>query len=138
MRPTLRSAIALACVLALTGLLAWRIKTLRAEPHLALSARVYQLMYDRTLAQWVQAYAAAYGRPAFSIDSVLAHLDTADANTVDELLTDMWGRRVHYGWDYCSFALSSTAGWRTPRERQIFEHYSWPVGVGRTHDCFEP
>ena len=154
---TRRTAIGLAAVVLCGIVLAWRVRTIAREPRLEVSPRVAQLMYNRMLAQWIAAYARRYRRPAYYLDSVMAHLDSADAERVSALRTDLWGKPVHYFWSYCWFSLHSYAGARpwlrpTPAESipaesippgqlfapggEIDEQYPWPPGVGRTERCF--
>jgi len=120
-------------------LLVSRIYTLVNQPRVVLAPRVAQFMHDRMLAQHIEDYAQRYGRPAFYLDSVIAHLDSGDAKIVSGLRTDLWGDPVHYRWTWCDFTLSSSAG----RANQpggfrysIREKYPWPSGVGRTENCF--
>ena len=114
---TRRSAIGLAAVVLCAALLAWRVRTIAREQRVPVDPRVTQLMYNRMLAQWITAYAREYGRPAYYLDSVMAHLDSADAKLVSELRTDLWGDRIRYSWSYCHFTLASPAGTRPWRRR---------------------
>lgn len=155
-RRVLRAAIGLAVVIALAWALATRVRAIVREPRVALSARVVQLMYNRTVAAHVVEYARRYGRPPYYLDSVLVHLDSAERARVAALRTDLWGRPLRYRWSWCDFSVSSDAsGWRparTPaaddadwRERlrhgrmagasDVWEPYLWPAGVGRSWDC---
>lgn len=144
----------IAVVIAATGL-GWRIRRISREPRVVLAPRAVQLMYNRMLSLRVQQYAARYGRPAFRLDSVLAHLDSTDARAVSDLSTDLWGDEVIYSWSFCSFTLVSRAGQENEppspapaeslRASQLFppgawveEDYAWPTGVGRTERCGEP
>jgi hypothetical protein len=153
--PKLRTWIDLALIVLCAVVLVSRIRSIRSEPRIGQSARVVQLMYNRMLAQRVLAYAERYRRPAFELDSVVAHLDPEDAQLVTRLRTDLWGHRVMYNWSWCGFGFMSDAGepqpwpssafdsawkdanahgrWRMPYH--INEEYSWPRGVGRTYNC---
>lgn len=55
-------------------------------------------------------YANEYHRPAFRLDSVAVHLDSADAAEFRSFLTDLWGDTIDYYWNYSGFRLSSNAG----------------------------
>lgn len=155
MRRLTRPALGLVALLLCAAVLAWRIRTIANEPRVALGPRAVQLMYNRMLALRIIDYARTHRRPAYYMDSVLAHLDSAEARLVSDLGTDLWGGRVYYAWTWCDFRLSSDAGepwprsqaawdstWREARARGrlgmphvISEEYPWPRGVGRTHDC---
>jgi hypothetical protein len=154
--PALRAAVGLAAVVLCAVVFASRVRTIGREPRVALSPRVAQLMYNRMLALRIEAYARQYGRPAYDLDSVLAHLDSAGAALVSDLRTDLWGEPVSYFWTWCNFSLLSRAGASPPqiaaafdsmlreqraRERSfpplvLGEEYPWPPGVGRTERCF--
>ena len=73
-------------------------------------ARAVQRQYLRWIAYRITAYAREYGRPAFHLDSVAAHLDSAKAAEFRRNLVDIWDRPVYYWWDECRFILSSSAG----------------------------
>jgi hypothetical protein len=153
--PTRRTVLGMiAVVLATTGL-AWRIRAISREPRVILAPRAVQLMYNRMLSLRIQRYAARYGRPAFRLDSVLAHLDSTDARVVSDLSTDLWGDEVAYRWSFCSFTLVSRAGQQyappspapaeslragqlSPPGAWVEEEYAWPTGVGRKERCGEP
>jgi hypothetical protein len=154
--PSRRTAIGLAAVILCASVLGWRVRTIAREQRVPVSPRVTQLMYNRMLARWIQAYARTYRRPAYYLDSVLAHLDSAERRVVSNLLTDLWGDRVYYVWTYCDFTLASHAGARPwlrppppdtvapvkparwgpePPQGELREEYPWPPGVGRTDKC---
>lgn len=135
-----------------TTCLVLRIREISRRPRVVLASRAAQLMYNRALALRIQRYAARYGRPAFRLDSVLAHLDSADVRVVSDLSTDLWGEEVAYGWSFCSFTLVSRAGEEfaptspapaeslragqlSPPGGWVEEAYAWPAGVGRTDRC---
>jgi len=151
---TRRTAIGLAAVAACAIGLGWRVHEIRDTPRIEVAPRVTELTYIRLLSQWVDDYARRYGRPAFSLDSVEAHLDTGDLRAVRNLRTSIYGGFVGYGWDYCGFSLHASTGIPRPRPTktagvaahppsspfdlgpsQISEVYPWPPGVGRTTDC---
>lgn len=151
-RALIRPAIGLAAVVLCAVVLASRVRAVANEPRMALGPRVVQFMNNRMLALRIDAYARRYGRPAYAFDSVLAHLDSAEARLVSDLRTDLWGDQVVYGWSWCGYTVSSGAGlWQMPwfkeeldsarsrgRSRlpfEVSEEYSWPRGVGRTYDC---
>ncbi|MEJ7812754.1 MAG: hypothetical protein WKG32_20235 [Gemmatimonadaceae bacterium] len=133
---TRRSALGVAAVVLCTTVLAWRLRTVAREPHVAVNRRVAQLMNNRLLAQRIAAYAQTYDRPAYHLDSVVAHLDSPDRRLVSELRTDLWGAPVLYLWSWCSFRLMSPGG-RTGRAsgRLIMEDYPWPPGVAPAEKC---
>lgn len=118
--------------------------------------RVAQRQQIRWLSAYITAYARDYGRPAFHIDSVISHLDSATAAQFRAYLVDLWGDKIYYRWDEQSFYLMSNAGlsfrrknylqdstnkariargdtaWRThpwaiARHFDIREEYWWPV-----------
>lgn len=151
-----RSIVGVLTVMALAVVLVSRVRAIASEPRLRLAPRVVQLMYNRMLAQRIQAYARAYGRPPYAFDSVLAHLDSAETDAVLELRTDLWGGKVYYGWTWCDFTIGSDVGGAFRRlppasfdslmrlsaahgrfgvSLDIREDYSWPPGVGRKRDC---
>jgi hypothetical protein len=154
---TRRSLIGVAAVLLGVSMLGWRIRAIVRTPRVAVSTRVAQLMDNRLLALKIEAYAKRYGRPAYFLDSVVAHLDSADAAVFRRNLTDLWGDPVSYQWTWCDFTLVSWTGMRgrllsvpasdsirramALRGRMGFpavidERYPWPAGVGRTQNCF--
>ena len=136
---TRRTAIDLVAIVLCATVLASRIHTLVNQPRVVPASRVAQLMYNRMLALRIEAYAREYGRPAYYLDSVMAHLDSADAKIVSELRTDLWGKPVHYFWTWCFFTLTSSAGWdgySDGPQHWVTERYPWPRGVGRTQKCF--
>lgn len=153
---TRRTAVGLAALLLSAGVLASRVRTIAREPRVPLGPRVAQLMHNRMLALQVQAYARTYGRPAYYLDSVEAHLDSAERERVSALRTDLWGDSVTYFWSYCEFSVSSEAGVHGPNTKAAFdstaremarrnartwpvsfirEEYAWPADVGRTTNC---
>lgn len=152
-----RSLIGLTAVLLEALVLAWRLRAIAHAPRVVVSARVVQLMDNRLLAEQIEGYAKRYERPAYFLDSVTAHLDSADAAAFRRNLTDLWGEPVSYLWTWCDFTLVSRAGMRgrllswpasdsirremASRGRMGFpvvidERYPWPPGVGRTRNCF--
>jgi hypothetical protein len=147
-RSVLRIGVAAVCSLALV----WRIHGATSAPRVQVSPRVAELMYMRMLAQWIQGYSKEYGRAAFTIDSVEAHLGSGDAETVRDLRASIYGGGVDYAWDYCGFSLSVATGIRRPVPSKgakprpsraffdmspsgILESYPLPEGVGRMKDC---
>lgn len=81
--------------------------------------RVAQRQQLRWLSAYITAYARDYGRPAFYLDSVVAHLDSATAVRFNSYLVDLWGDKVYYRWDEQSFELSSRAGLSPRRHSQL-------------------
>ena len=153
-RITRRTAASLVVAAACAVVLGWRVREIRATPRIEVAPRVAELMYMRLLSRWIDDYAAKYGRPAFSIDSVEAHLDPGDLRVVRNLRTSIYGGLVRYGWDYCGFSLDVSTGIPQPQRARpakgvagpprftldlgpswIIEGYSWPQGVGRATDC---
>lgn len=135
--PSTRATVGLAAVLLCALVLAWRLRTIAREPRVWVAPRVAQLMYDRLLAQQIEDYARRYRRPAYFLDSVVAHLDSADAAAFRSRMTDLWGDPIGYLWSYCGFSLRSDGGTRRWPGNGVVEEYSWPRGVGRTRDCHE-
>lgn len=136
---TRRTAIDLVVIALCAIVLASRIRTLVNEPRVVPASRVAQLMYNRMLALRIEAYAREYGRPAYYLDSVMAHLDSADVKIVSGLRTDLWGEPVHYFWTWCWFTVTSRAGragYAGGPWNWVTERYPWPRGVGRTQKCF--
>ena len=134
-----RTTIDVVAIVLCATMLAARLHALINQPRVVPASRVAQLMYNRRLALWVEDYARKYGRPAFYLDSVVAHLDSTDAKTVSELRTDFGGKPVHYFWTWCYFTLSSDAGWTGypgAHLHWVTERFPWPRGVGRMQDCF--
>jgi hypothetical protein len=76
---TRRAGVGLAVVSLCAIVLASRVRTVAGEPRVTVGPRVVQLMDNRLLAVRIGAYARRYGRPAYSLDSVTAHRDSADA-----------------------------------------------------------
>lgn len=76
----------------------------------AWNPRVAQRQQLRYLSAYVTDYGRRFGRPAFHLDSVEAHLDSATRAKFADYRTDIWGNRVHYWWDETSFTLTSSAG----------------------------
>ena len=72
--------------------------------------RVAQRQQLRFLSAYITDYGRRYGRPAFHLDSVEAHLDSATRARFADYRTDIWGDRVYYWWDENSFTLTSNAG----------------------------
>lgn len=112
-RASLLGAFALAAIAALVDL---RI-THRTESHW--NPRVAQRQQLRWLSAYITAYAREYGRPAFYLDSVAAHLDSATAARFKSYLVDLWGDRIYYRWDEQSFELSSRAGLSPRRHSEL-------------------
>ncbi|HEU4990075.1 MAG TPA: hypothetical protein VFT41_09860, partial [Gemmatimonadaceae bacterium] len=112
---TWKTAVGLTLV-CLCAVFLWRVHKIRDASRIELSPRVAQLMRMRVLARWIEGYAAAYGRPAFAMDSVEAHLDTVDVRVVRDLRESVYGGPVRYGWDYCGFTLFVDTG--IPRRRR--------------------
>ena len=90
---------------------------LRAEREApdAWNARAAQRQRLRWMSAYVTAYGRQYGRPAFYLDSVIAHLDSATAAQFNAYRTDFWGESVNYSWNERTFELRSTAGLFGPR-----------------------
>ena len=136
---TRRTVIDLVAIVLCAAVLASRIHTLVNQPRVVPASRVAQFMYNRMLALRIEAYAREYGRPAYYLDSVMAHLDSADAKIVSGLRTDLWGKPVLYFWTWCWFTVTSRAGWTDQPgapSHWVTERYPWPHGVGRTQKCF--
>lgn len=81
--------------------------------------RVAQRQQIRWLSAYITAYARKYGRPAFHLDSVVAHLDSATARQFRTYLVDLWGERVYYWWNEQTFELSSAAGLSPDRRARM-------------------
>src|SRR5688572_11033477 len=60
--------------------------------------RVAQRQQLRWMSAYITAYAREHGRPAFYLDSVVAHLDSATAAQFNDYRYDLWGDRVYYWW----------------------------------------
>lgn len=153
-RITRRTAVDLAVLVLCAMGLGWRVHEVRGTPRIEVAPRVTELMYMRLLSHWVDDYAQESGLPAFSLDSVDAHLDTGDLRTVRNLRASIYGGPVGFTWDYCGFSLFVSTGIARPRSTKaarvaqgqswwaaamgpsgIDENYPWPQGVGRTTDC---
>lgn len=98
--------IALAAALAI-ALQAFARRRPEPDPAVLRSAELAQL---RFVAGRLTEYAREYHRPAFYLDSVTAHLDSADAAEFRGYLVDLWGDSISYRWDYWTFRLTSDAG----------------------------
>lgn len=72
--------------------------------------RVTQRQQIRWLSAYITAYAMEYRRPAFHLDSVVAHLDSATAARFKDYLVDLWGDRIFYWWNEQTFELGSPGG----------------------------
>ena len=90
--------------------------TRSSHDHAAWNPRVAQRAQLRWLSAYITDYGRRYGRPAFHLDSVEAHLDSATRAKFSDYRTDIWGRSVYYWWDETTFTLTSSAG-LTPRQR---------------------
>ena len=130
-----RTALGLAAVCLCAIVLMWRVTTITREPRVAVSPRVVQLMYNRRLALRIDAYARRYGRPPYYLDSVMAHLDSADDAEFQSNLTDLWGDSVTYVWSRCGFRLVSLAGGQPPGGAWVVEEYEWPRDVRQPRNC---
>jgi hypothetical protein len=124
------------CLLCLaTILLVVRVRALSHANDLVLGDRPIQLVYMRMLAVRVKNYAQRSGRPAYSLDSVAAHLDSGEVRLFRDLSTDLWGSPLGYTWSGSSFTLSSSAGFRVlhgwPPNEGLFETYWWPDNARR-------
>lgn len=125
----------------LVGALAWRIVVIRGTPALTNGPRAAEQMYLRLIGERVEQYARAYHRPAYSLDSVTAHLDSTNARLVRDLEQDLWGRPVEYAWTRCGFALQSRGGVASgadtlaAHQARITERFAWPPGVRADTSC---
>lgn len=100
--------------------------------------RVVQRQQLRFLGAYITDYGRQHGRPAFHLDSVEAHLDSATRARFHDYRTDIWGNPVHYWWDETRFHLSSGAG-LAPRQRERKEDSiaaAWKA-LGRAVDGWE-
>lgn len=131
-RRVARLAAGLSAVCLGAAILALRIRSIERELRVPLAPRVGQLMYNRVLAARIHAYARTHGRPAYFLDSVEVHLDSAARVEFQRLRTDLWGEPVEYVWSWCDFMLGSEGGAQTV----IMEWYPWPSGVGRSENCW--
>ncbi len=147
---TRRAAIdVLALVLCLSAL-GWRLVVIAREPRVVTSPRVTHLMYMRMVSLRIDDYARRFGRPAYSIDSVRAHLDSAAAHALAEVGSNPRRDSILYYWSYCNFALQVRPAyaryvrwdprWAQPRamsplQSTLHETYRWPRGTGRTDRC---
>jgi hypothetical protein len=113
-RIRLFSLIAIA-IISLGALVATRVAARERNDHLRY--RAVQRQYLRWLAYRVKAYAREHGRPAFHLDSVTAHMDSARAAEFRRNLIDIWGQPVFYHWDESRFILGSFAGTSRLRDR---------------------
>ena len=82
----------------------------RRERHDHLYFRAVQRQYLRWLAYRITAYAREYGRPAFHLDSVTAHMDSARAAEFRRLTQEQQFQR----W------MAET------RRLEVREEYGWP------------
>jgi len=79
--------------------------------------RAAQRQQLRYLAARIVEYADRHGRPAFFLDSVAAHLDSAHASVFNRYRVDVWGDSVLYFWNERGFQLKSESGYNWPSER---------------------
>jgi hypothetical protein len=93
---------------AVVGIVAARVSA--AGPVESMNPRAAQRQYLRYLGTKTIEYAQRYRRPAFALDSVLAHLDSRDAVLFRTAMTDLWGHHVFYSWNEATFEVSSGAG----------------------------
>lgn len=122
------------------AVLAWRIAVIRGRPATSDAPRTAERMYLRMIARRVEAYARAYHRPAYALDSVVAHLDATNARLMRDLETDLWGQPVQYAWSRCGFTLRSSGGAHPGHSSEIdgdagswiIELYSWPANTVST------
>jgi len=125
----------------LVGVLAWRIVVVRSNPAVTNAPRAAEQTYLRLIAQRVELYARTYHRPAYSLDSVSAHLDSTNARLMRDLRRDLWGHPVEYAWTRCGFTLQSRGGSAnravsSAEERAgITERFSWPATVRPDTGC---
>ena len=82
--------------------------------------RAGQREYLRWMAAKIFDYSVAYHRPVYFTDSVVAHLDSADAARFRRFSVDLWGDPVSYWWDEYGFTLTANAG-VTPQMRNAIE-----------------
>lgn len=114
------------------GVLAWRIAVIRGQPAITSAPRTAERMYLRMIARRVETYARAYHRPAYALDSVVAHLDATNARLMRDLEMDLWGHPVEYAWSPCGFTLRSSGGANggdssgTGGNGWIIERDAWP------------
>jgi hypothetical protein len=93
--------------------------------------RADQLARLNFVAGRVTEYAREYHRPAYFLDSVAAHLDSAHAAEFRSYLTDLWGDPIEYDWNFTSFSLWSNAGTSNLRRAAAFDsamrhaHLTW-------------
>ena len=139
----------LGLLVASIGVLGWRIRRIRRAPRILVSDRVASLMYLRLVSRSVYAYAEHFGRPPYNVDSIYAHLDSAQAASLNTEFAGLW--HFGYWWTWCDYTLSARTApppdsipqeWIGPPGRKpgygpprVEENYSWPPGVGRTTDC---
>jgi len=108
-RPKVRDTAVLAATIAVvTTLAAFHVTR---EASASSNPRAAQRQRLRWMSAYVTAYARQYGRPAFYLDSVTAHLDSATAAQFNAYRTDLWGEGVAYSWDERTFELRSSAGY---------------------------
>ena len=124
----------------LVGVLAWRIVVVRGTPAVTNAPRAAEQMYLRLIGQRVELYARTYHRPAYSLDSVSAHLDSTNARLMRDLRRDLWGHPVEYAWTRCGFTLQSrgsgsTAESAADERARITARFSWPPGVRPDTGC---
>ena len=125
----------------LVGVLAWRIVVIRDSPAVTNAPRAAEQMYLRLIGQRVELYARTYHRPAYSLDSVSAHLDSTNARLMRDLRRDLWGHPVGYAWTRCGFTLLSRGASGSSAESSadelgwITERFSWPSTVRPDSSC---
>lgn len=109
----------IAALVLVVGALVVDRRNARSDEDPAWDPRVAQRQQLRFLGAYITDYGRRFGRPAFHLDSVEIHLDSATRAKFSEYRTDIWGDRVYYMWDVTTFTLVSRGGLRQDqRERR--------------------
>lgn len=100
-----RRWVLLGLLVASMGVLGWRIRRIRRAPRIKVSDRVASLMYLRLVSRSVYAYAEKFGRPPYNVDSIYAHLDSAEKASLDANFAGLW--HFGYWWTWCDYRLNA-------------------------------
>lgn len=92
----------------------------------AMDPRAAEREHLRYMRARLSEYASTFHRPAYTLDSVSAHLDSADATAFNSLRVNRWGHPVGYWWGPRGFGLISYVSREGPSPRFVVERSGLP------------